>query len=262
MSFRVKTKRLTIATCAALALSFAARAQTPGRASAASPATAAPALPTVSEILDRSVVAAGGRDAWTKLTSRVTTGTIDVPAMHLSGTIELREKAPNRVLAVVTIAGASFRQGFDGTVGWTDDPQDGLREQSGAELAEARRDADFYHGLNLRQLYSKLTLSGTEKIGDRTAYVIVADLPEGGEPDRFYFDAQTGLRLRVVSQHHDTEGPIEYSVDYNDYRDVDGVKLPFGIRQTSGNSTLIIKIAEVHHNVEIADSEFSKAAVQ
>jgi len=262
MSFRVKTKRLTIATCAALALSFAARAQTPGRASAASPATAAPALPTVSEILDRSVVAAGGRDAWTKLTSRVTTGTIDVPAMHLSGTIELREKAPNRVLAVVTIAGASFRQGFDGTVGWTDDPQDGLREQSGAELAEARRDADFYHGLNLRQLYSKLTLSGTEKIGDRTAYVIVADLPEGGEPDRFYFDAQTGLRLRVVSQRHDTEGPIEYSVDYDDYRDVDGVKLPFAIRQTSGNSTLIIKIGEVHHNVEIADSEFSKAAVQ
>jgi len=253
--------RLAFAICAALALGLAAHAQTPGR-TAAPPETVAPPLPTVGQILDRSVVAAGGRDAWMKLTSRVTTGTIDVPAMNLSGTIELSEKAPNHVLVVVTIAGASFRQGFDGAVGWTDDPQNGLRKQSGAELAEARRDADFYHGLNLRQLYSKLTLSGTEKIGDRTAYVIVADLPEGGEPDRFYFDSQTGLRVRVVSQHHDAEGPIEYRVDYDDYREVDGVKLPFAIHQTSGNSTLIIKIGGVRHNVEIPDSQFSKSTVQ
>jgi zinc protease len=233
-----------------------------GQSSARSSATPAPALPTVDKVLDRSVEAAGGREAWQKLTSRVSTGTIEAPAMNLSGTIEVREKAPNRVVAVVTIAGAAFRQGFDGSVGWTDDPQNGLHEQSGAELAEARRDADFYHGLDLRLLYAKLSLAGTEKIGERTAYVIVADLPEGGAPDRFYFDTQTGLRLRVVSQHHDAEGPIEYRVDYDDYRDVDGVKLPFSMRQTSGDSTLIIKIGEVHHNVPIDDSQFSKSAVQ
>lgn len=261
-SERLALKRIAIAACLVLALSFSARGQSTARSTAAPPATAAPALPAADQILNRYVEATGGRAAWQKLTSRVSSGTIDAASMNLSGTIEIHEKAPDRVLAVITIAGASFRQGFDGTVGWTDDPQNGLREQSGAELAEARRDADFYHPLDMRRLYTKLAVTGAEKIGERTAYVVEAALPEGGTPDRIYFDAQTGLPVRVVSQHHVPEGVMDYRVDYEDYREVDGVKLPFVIHQTSGDSTLTIKIGEVRHNVALDDSQFAKSAVQ
>lgn len=255
-------KRFSIAIYVVLALSFPAYGQSPAQSASAPAPTTAPAAPTTDQILNRYLEATGGRAAWQKLTSRVSTGTIDAPSMNLSATIEVREKAPDRVLAVITIAGASFRQGFDGTAGWTDDPQNGLREQSGAELAEARRDADFYHVLDMHRLYAKLTVTGTEKIGDGTAYVVEAELPEGGTPDKIYFDAQTGLRLRIISQHHDAEGVMEYRIDYEDYREVDGVKLPFVIHQTGGDSTLTIKIAEVHHNVALDDSQFAKSAVQ
>jgi hypothetical protein len=259
---QLAVNRFLIAVFVVLALSFAAYGRPPAHGTAPPAPKAAPAAPTADQILDRYLEATGGRAAWQKLTSRVSTGTIDAPAMNLSGAIEVREKAPDHILAVITIAGASFRQAFDGKVGWTDDPQNGLREQSGAELAEARRDADFYHVLDMRRLYTKLTVIGSEKIGDRTAYRVEAALPEGGAPDKISFDAQSGLLLRVISQHHDPEGVLEYRVDYEDYREVDGVKLPFVIRQTTGDSTLTIQITEVRHNVALDDSQFSKPAVQ
>jgi hypothetical protein len=138
--------------------SFTVNAQSPARQKAErSPAQApatVPAMPTAEEILSRYLEAVGGRAAWQKLNSRVSSGTIDVPAMSLSGTVEIHEKAPNRVLTVVAIGGAAFRQGFDGTVGWTDDPQNGLRDQAGAELAETEREADFYAPLNIRSHYT------------------------------------------------------------------------------------------------------------
>lgn len=249
------------------------RAQTSGQAgaqagaptggqTATKPATDAAVAPAVEQILDRYVKAIGGREAWQKFTSRVTMGTIEVPSMNLSGMVMIHEKAPDRLLATVVINGASFRQGFDGTLGWTDDPQDGLRDQSGAELAETRRDADFYHPLDLRRLYTKFTVTGTEKIGERETYVLVATVPEGSEPTRMYFDTETGLLLRAVSQHHGADGVTQYREDFEDYRDVDGIKVPFTSHQTNGDTTYTMTISEVRHNVELDDSEFAKPTVQ
>lgn len=232
------------------------------RQAAASPAKAAPATPTADQVLNRYLDAEGGRVAWQKLTSRVSIGKVDVPSMNLSGTVEIYEKAPDRALNIATIAGASFRQGFDGTVGWADDPQNGLREQMGAELAEAQRDSDFYHILNLRKLYTKFAVIDTEKIGERDVYFVEAAVPDGSEPDKMYFDTQTGLALRLITHRHGPEGVTEFRQDFEDFRDVDGIKLPFVIHQTDGDTAYTITISEVHHNVPIEDSQFAKPAVQ
>ena len=245
-----------------MVLSLSALAQTPAKAPE-KPAVSLPsaATPSADQILDRYVEAIGGRAAWKKITSRVSTGTIDVPQMSLSGTIEIREKAPDRLLATVIINGASFRQGFDGTVGWTDNPQDGLHQETGAELEDTRRDADFYHQLDLRTLYSKLAVTGVEKMGDREAYIMEASHP-GADPDKLYFDTRTALVLRIFSKHHTADGVTAIQEDMEDYREVDGVKLPFIVHQTSADSAFTIKFTEVHHNVELEDGQFSKPAAQ
>jgi hypothetical protein len=252
---RTATKRFAVVAGLTLALSLITSAQT-----AVKTATST-ATPTVDQVLDKYVDALGGRAAWKKLTSRQSTGTIEVPAMSLSGTFDVTEKAPNQMLSVVVVAGANFRQGFDGKTGWSDDPQNGVREQSGAELDEARRQADFYHSLDLRQLYKKLTLTGTEKIGDRDTYVIEC-ATGSGDPDKMYFDTQTGLALRVIAQHHSPEGVEVVQEDLEDYRSVDGVKVPFTIHQTSGGNVFAIKLAEVHHNLPVDDAQFAKPAAQ
>ena len=246
-----------------LPVAAAAQSATPASSKAdPAPASAATAYPKVGEILDRYEKAIGGRAAWEKFSSQVMMGTIEVPSMELSGTVMIHEKAPNKVLVAVIINGAAFQQGFDGTIGWTDDPKNGLRDQAGAELAEAKRASDFLHSFKMRRAYASMAVAGSEKIGERDTWVIEAGVPEGGDPTKMYFDKQSGLLLRAISQNHDADGVSQLKEDFDDYREVDGVKMPFVSRQTNGDTTYTMRISEVHHNVDLSDSEFAKPAAQ
>jgi hypothetical protein len=267
LSLKWNVKRLAMLTgisiawgplaCAQSATSAPSDPKATSAASAPAPA-AAPAL-TADQVLENYIKAIGGREAWKKLTTRISTGTIDVPAMSLSGLVTVREKAPNRSIFTVNFNGAVFQQGFDGTVGWSNDPQNGLREQTGEELAETKRDSDFYHPLDLKQMYSKITVTGTDKIDDRDAYVVEASSGDLGT-DKIYFDTQNGLVLRIVGQHHTMEGPATFTEDFSDFREVDGIKLPYTVRQESPSSTFTIKFTEIRHNEGIEDAAFAKPA--
>jgi hypothetical protein len=245
-------------------IGFSAHAQgtsQPAPATSATPAAAA-ARPTADQVLDHYVNAIGGRAAWTKLNSRVSKGTIEIPKMNnLTGTVEIHEKAPNSMLAVITLGGAVFEQGFDGTTAWSDDPQNGLRVLSGAELDDAKREADFYHPLDLKKLYAKMTVTGTEKVGERDAYVLEATSAEG-DPDKMYFDAESGLLVRAVNHRHTPDGVAVFQAEVEDYKDVDGIKLPFTVHQTSAESAFTIKFTEIHHNLQLTDGQFAKPAAE
>jgi hypothetical protein len=243
--------------CAQSAASASSDSKTTPATGASAPASA-PTL-TADQILENYIKAIGGRENWKKLTTRISTGTIDVPAMNLSGLVTVREKAPNRSIFTVNFNGAVFQQGFDGTIGWSNDPQNGLREQAGEELAETKRDSDFYHPLDLKQMYSKITLTGTDKIGDRDAYIVEASSADLGT-DKIYFDTQNGLVLRIVGQHHTMDGPATFTEDFSDFREVDGIKLPYTVHQESPSSTFTIKFTEIRHNEAIEDAAFAKPA--
>jgi zinc protease len=266
LSLKWNVNRLAVLTAIGFVLGPLAWAQSatskssdPNATPAASvPAPIAPAL-TADQILENYIKAIGGRENWKKLTTRISTGTIDVPAMNLSGLVTVREKAPNRSIFTVNFNGAVFQQGFDGTIGWSNDPQNGLREQTGEELAETKRDSDFYHPLDLKQMYSKITVAGTDKIDDRDAYVVEASSGDLGT-DKIYFDAQNGLVLRIVGQHHTLDGPATFTEDFSDFREVDGIKLPYTVRQESPSSTFTIKFTEIRHNEAIEDASFAKPA--
>jgi hypothetical protein len=266
LSLKWNVNRLAVLTAISFVLGPLAWAQSatskssdPNATPAASvSAPAAPAL-TADQILENYIKAIGGRENWKKLTTRISTGTIDVPAMNLSGLVTVREKAPNRSIFTVNFNGAVFQQGFDGTIGWSNDPQNGLREQTGEELAETKRDSDFYHPLDLKQMYSKITVAGTDKINDRDAYVVEASSGDLGT-DKIYFDAQNGLVLRIVGQHHTLDGPATFTEDFSDFREVDGIKLPYTVRQESPSSTFTIKFTEIRHNEAIEDASFAKPA--
>jgi hypothetical protein len=243
---------------------FIARAQDPAKpgATPASTTQATAATPSADQVLDHYVQAIGGRAAWMKLTSRVSKGTIEIPAMdNLTGTVEIHEKAPNSMLAVITLGGAAFEQGFDGTTAWSDNPRDGLRVLSGGELDDARREANFYHPLELQKNYSKITISGIERVNEHDTYVLVAER-EKGAPDKMYFDVQSGLLVRSVNQRYTPDGLTEFQADVEDYTATDGVKLPFTVRQSGGGSAFVIHFTEVRHNLQLTDAQFAKPAAE
>lgn len=232
------------------------------RAQAPSPAAAATAaLPTSDDVINHYVKAIGGQDAWKKITSRQFIGTIEIPAMSVSGTIESHEKAPDKMLSVVVVAGSAFRRGFDGKVAWADDPQNGLRDVTGPEFDDTKREANFNRPLELQKTYSKIAVTGTEKVGDRDAYVVEATLGSG-DADKLYFDTQSGLLVKSISQQHTPQGAVTVQEELTDYRDTDGVKIPYSIHQSTPQIEFNIKITEVHSNVSFDDAQFSKPAAQ
>ncbi|HXG92195.1 MAG TPA: hypothetical protein VNN73_07465 [Blastocatellia bacterium] len=227
------------------------------------PADSKPAdAPSVDQILNKYVEASGGKAAIEKQTSRMAKGTFEIPAMGASGTAEVYEKAPNKSLIVITIPGFGVvQEGFNGTVAWSQNPQEGLREKSGQELADTKLDAEFYKTLKLKQLYPKITFKGKEKVGDKEAYHLEAT-PAEGSTEQWYFDAASGLLIRSDSERETPQGKMPVKTFMEDYRDVNGVKMPFSMRQELPMFTLTIKIDEVKPNVPIDDAKFNKPSGQ
>ena len=159
--------------------------------------------PTVDQILEKYVTAVGGRAALEKVTSINATGTIEIADANISGTVELFQKAPDKALTVLELAGLGRqREGFDGAIGWADDPQNGLRQKSGAELAEAKRAAIFGRELKLKTVYPTMTVKGHEVVNGRDTYVVQA-VPADGSPATLYFEVESGLMVRqLVSREH------------------------------------------------------------
>lgn len=243
--------------CSALAVvTFAQGGQKP--AADSKPA----ALPSADQILDKYVEAIGGKAAIEKQTSRVSKGTFEIAAFGASGTAEIYEKAPNKTASVINVSGFGVvQQGFDGKTGWAIDPQNGSRDKSGAELAAAKLDAEFLKPLKIKQLYPKIVVKGKDKVGDKEAYVVEAT-PAESSVETWYFDTQTGLMLRQDADREGPQGKQKIQVYLDDYRAVDGVKVPFKLRQVSEAFTIDIKIDEVKNNVPIDDAKFNKPAAQ
>jgi len=218
------------------------------------------ALPSADQVIDKYVRAIGGKDALEKLTSRVSKGTLEMDQLPGPAAEEIYSKAPNKQYMVTDLSSfGQARRGFNGAVGWEDNPQTGMRDITGSELAAMKRDSDFYMAIKLRELYPKMTVKGKESVNGHDAYVVEAIPPEGAAVT-MYFDADSGLLVRTVRETEGPNGKTTLDVTLDDYRAVDGIKLPFVMHFTLGEFAFVIKLSEVKHNLPIDDAKFDKPA--
>src|SRR6185369_6139947 len=245
-----------------LDLKPAAQSATPAAANITPPAAGEDTKQKADEALSAYVNALGGRDALEKINSRSAKGTFAVVGIALSGPAEIYAKAPNKTLTILTVPGqTTLKEGFDGTVAWQEDPDDGVVNKSGFELGSAIRDADFYQPLKLRAQYPSLAFKGTTKLalfkadGERgeARALIVLEAPRNGQPRLFYFDERSGLLLRTEERNQ--AGEVVSADEYDDYREVDGIKIPFIIHHVD-DANFVIKLVDVKQNVAIDDSVF------
>ena len=216
------------------------------------------------EVLAAYVTALGGRAALEKINSRTAKGTFETLGVALSGPAEMYAKAPNKSLTVMTVPGqATLKVGFDGAIAWTQDPDDGVVEKTGMELGTSMRDADFYQPLKLREQYPSLFFKGEAKLslykpnGQKGAErdVVMLEAPRNGRPRRFFFDKSTGLLVR--SEERNQADAVTSATEFDDYREIDGIKVPYVIHYIE-DLQFIIKLAEVKQNVTIDDAVFVK----
>jgi outer membrane lipoprotein-sorting protein len=221
-----------------------------------------PAL-TAEQILEKSIEASGGRALIARLTSTYASGLIEFVNAEAHGKVEMYAKAPNRQLVINTLEGVGeIRQGFDGQVAWSQDPSGAVQEATGAVLEQMKTAATFNAALKWREMYPKVERAGEDTVGGRSAYAVRL-IPAAGKPETRYFDRETFLFLKE-SGTHELPGrrAVEISVEFSDYRDVGGIKVPFHIRQVMPPmGELRITLTEVKNNLELDESLFRKPTV-
>ena len=219
-------------------------------------------LPSVDELAEKCAKGSGGKEAWAKLSTLVMSGTMEIPAAGLSGTVEIHSKAPNKVLRVITFANGQFVQteAFDGQAGWKSDPQTGLKKLDGAELETAKMEAIFDTEVRLKEIYPDMKVTGRTKVGEQDAYTVLTHEP-GGKVVTFYFDAQSGLRIAEDSESPGENGQVQKAkIYFEDYRSLGGVQVPYQIRGDAAGFSFTIHIQEGHFNTPVDDAMFAMPA--
>ena len=217
---------------------------------------AAPANPpTADSIIEKYVTALGGPDAMKKVTSRVGKGAIVVSGKETP--IEVFTKAPSKRITITHNEGSDSSTAFDGTIGWMGSTGRPAREMAPADAKGSALDSEFYLPLTMKEVFTQLRPGRPDKIGEVNV-VTLTGTRQGLPPVRFFFDANSGLLVRMVRYTENPLGRMPVQIDYADYRDVDGVKTPFRWTLSRPNGRFTIQLSEVKANVPIEDSKFAK----
>ena len=80
----------------------------------------------------------------------------------------------------------------------------------------------------------------------------------GQPPVRFFFDANSGLLVRMVRYAETPVGRMPTQIDYSDYREIDGVKAPCQWTLSRPNGRFTIHLTDVKQNVPVDDAKFVK----
>jgi photosynthetic reaction center cytochrome c subunit len=205
--------------------------------------------------LDKYLAAVGGADAVQKITSRIQKGRIDASAgQHFS--IDVYSKAPDKRISVVHMPDGDSVTAFDGHSGWLSFSGRPVHFMTAEENGGARIDADLHLPVHLRTLYQKFVAGPGEEIDGHDA-TLVEGRTEGQPPLRLYFDTQSGLLLRLIRYVETPLGRLPTQVDYSDYRDAEGVKLPFRWTVSRPGSRFTILVDQLQQNISVDDAKFT-----
>jgi len=232
-------------------------------------AQAQTAADITADIIEKHLAASGGRAALAKVTTRVATGAfaLMLPVAELSGDIVAYNKKPNKMRNVVKLdlsalgAGTiTAEQRFDGTIGFNDDPVNGYREITGDQLAAMKNGSIVSPLLDYQEQGATAALSGREPLNGKDTLVLLLT-PKSGPPSKLFIDANTFLLVRTTTSLKVDElggQVVEQVNDIGDYRDVDGIKVPFSITSTNPLQTIRITFSDVKQNVDLDDASFGK----
>lgn len=208
------------------------------------------------DILKKYVAASGGYAALAQIVSRVTRIEVTNEGAGLTYQLTLSQKAPDFFLSEADVPGVGRAwQGFDGQTGWSYGELQGFRPIRGEELELFRRNGM----LDLENFPKRFPIrrsAGVKEVnGRRTAVLELANLLQ--RTGLHYFDLETGQLLRIEAElDAGGEGRVPVTIDFSDFRAVDGVTLPFrtDLRHPAFNT--VTRVLEVKQNVELDPAIF------
>jgi len=240
----------------------------------------APGQPTAEQILDKYIQAVGGAQRLAGLTSYIAHGTsVGFGGFGGGGQVQIFAKAPDQRTTLIEFKDAPDRgdsiRTFNGRAGWIKTPLAVLKEYqiSGGDLDGFRLDAQLAFPGQIKQILKnwRVSLPSTIEdlpgpssqtsqqpeltLGSHDVQVVQGDRPNGVVAT-LYFDSKSGLLLRELRYSRSPIGRVPTQIDYSDYRDVNGIKMPYRLTFAWLDGRDSIEIKDVQVNVPIPEAKF------
>jgi len=223
-----------------------------------------PKEPTTDQILDKYIGALGGAERLAALASFIAKGTIEgYDTYHVKVPLEIYAKAPNQRTMIYHTQNGDSTTVFDGQRGWLaapDRPLPLLALLPGAELDAAKLDADLSFPGGIKHALNQWKIGFPATTIDDQLVNVIQGTGAGGSRFKLYFDAKTGLLMRQVRYTDTPVGMVPTQIDYSDYREVAGVRVPYKmvVTWTDGQSNILF--TDIQPNAAIDASQFARPA--
>jgi hypothetical protein len=210
--------------------------------------------PTIDELLAMYESSLGGKANLAKITSRHIKASRIEPDGKTSEPEEVWQKG-NKMITQTTYGSYVIAEYFDGANAWKLGNKEKI-ELKPDESEQIKRDAQIFVNPDLKAIYPQMDVRFLEKIDGREVWMVLATTADK-KRERLYFDAATGFLVRRAASTPTVLGNHVFQVDYLDYKDFGGVKLPTAIKYAMPQIYWTRKVLEVKNNVAISDAVFS-----
>jgi hypothetical protein len=205
-------------------------------------------------VLNKFAQAIGGADAIAKAQTLVIHGTQTTRDL-VTTPLTVEEKSSGEFRVQVDTKPNPQTRVTDGKAAWAIGGNGQARDLEGVQAAQVSRSSELLL-LNLKQRYSNLQVGRYGNV-DGVDTISVATRTASGS-DQFQFERQSGLLKRRTIQTNTPYGALVEQVDYSDYRDIAGVKLPFQMKYTSWSAVTTEKVSDAKINAPIDAADFAK----
>jgi outer membrane lipoprotein-sorting protein len=214
-------------------------------------------VPTVDQILSKYEAAMGGASAAQKISNLVIQATVADIAGKTTP-VEIVMKAPGSSLMVTHNRDGDAIAAMNGNSGWVTTER-GARDMRPSELEAARLEDPMYVTGRVKQVFSDMrAATRTEKVDGGEAFVVSAR-SLGATSTKLYFDTKSGMLSRLVYNTETVFGPYYTQIDYSDFRDADGLKVPYRwkISRVRGEVS-DYRVSDLKLNVPVDEARFTK----
>jgi outer membrane lipoprotein-sorting protein len=218
---------------------------------------------TAEQIVEKHVAAIGGVEKLNAIHTLLVTGKASILG-QTEAPLVIQVMRPNRMRLEITYQGKKVVQAFDGTTAWTINPlvDPEPRESTDDDTRAAQESSDFIGG-NLVDYKSKgntIELVGREEIDGVAVYKLKITKPSGAA-EFDYLDAKSFLPVKTEGQRIQFGQQILYESHIANYKPVEGVLMPFSVRQlVNGRLAMEITIEKMDANVPVDEAVFRMPA--
>jgi hypothetical protein len=204
------------------------------------------------KIVEQYVKAAGGARVLARIQTLTLEGTFTSDDGKM-GTYTLDTKLPNRYYSELMAGEKNVIEAYNGKSAWHQNAAGELGTLVGPEGMQLEAAAQYYNSRLVNPKKSKIALAfvGHAQVRGRDAMQLEITTATGVKRQVF-FDPQTHLIVKEAA----TVGGVEEEILYDDYRTVDGVKLPHKVELHRGDDKYDISVTRAAINGAVGERVF------